>query len=62
MLKDYSPFDVALLLFNTIEGIPKRDNRILALKNINWLLKAQGRLILSIHNRYWFNWLKTTSI
>jgi len=62
MLKDYSPFDVALLLFNTIEGIPKRDNRILALKNINWLLKAQGRLILSIHNRYWFNWLKTTSL
>lgn len=61
MLKDYSPFDVALLLFNTIEGIPKRDNRILALKNINRLLKAQGRLILSIHNRYWFNWLKITS-
>jgi SAM-dependent methyltransferase len=62
LLKDYSPFNVALLLFNTIEGLPKRDNRVLALKNINRLLGAQGRLILSIHNRYWFNWLKTTSL
>ena len=58
LLEYYQYFDKALLLYNTIEGIIGRSNRIRALRNINSMLKEGGKLILSIHNRFWVNWIR----
>jgi SAM-dependent methyltransferase len=46
------PFDYAACLFSTLGMVREHHNRMTVLKNVFGLLRAGGRFVLHVHNRY----------